>query len=79
MVVFIKCNYAYYKLSNWQFQEVVELRAVKSAARALLYNSCVIPEQRKLHLQSVICNKLSMSSDQLSADALQEIINIDCL
>lgn len=55
-----------------------DVKALRSAARALYYSGDVIPKERQTQLQAVISDKLGVSAQLLTQQFLENIINIDC-
>lgn len=66
-------------LDHPKVRELPELKEVRSAARAL-HNMNVhsIPQERVEKLKSIICQHLSIDPEELTADMLQELKNIQC-
>lgn len=62
-----------------QYKENVDLKTLRNAARALYYSGKVLPVDRKIHLQAVLCDKLGVSPQLITTEYLENIINIDYL
>lgn len=62
-----------------QAQEVPQLRAIRSAARALYYFGDAIPVQRRTELEQVLLDELQVPSEQLTKEFFKSLINIECV
>uniref|UniRef100_A0A1B6G6L3 3'-5' exonuclease domain-containing protein n=1 Tax=Cuerna arida TaxID=1464854 RepID=A0A1B6G6L3_9HEMI len=73
----IECNAPLADGKNNKLREMPELRALRSAARAIYFAGETIPEPRRTELLKIISDTLGIPIDDITTSFLENVINIE--